>query len=242
MNILDKQAFAWIEKQDLASHYDLLAALEEGIGHAELCRPSGVLLRIRGVWEFSCTDEETSLDFASYIKEHNQGRISVCMRGTLNAEKIIELLDVHTFRTECFLFTRFSKELFEINTDITINKLTEDYASFIAETYTLISDHKDKTGFALECIKSGMLGAFKDGKCIGYIGTHEEGTMGMLEILPQYRRKGYGRALEEALANEFLKKGIFPYCHVIISNQKSIALQQSMGFTSSKDNHLIWIG
>ena len=39
-----------------------------------------------------------------------------------------------------------------------------------------------------------MHGAFQKGELLGFIGMHSEGSVGMLEVLPQHRRKGAATA------------------------------------------------
>ncbi len=67
------------------------------------------------------------------------------------------------------------------------------------------------------------------GELVGFIGEHEEGSMGMLEVFPAHRRRGYARALEAALIDDFLAAGRVPYCHVAPANAASLALQASLG-------------
>ncbi|MFQ7452543.1 MAG: GNAT family N-acetyltransferase [Flavonifractor plautii] len=38
-----------------------------------------------------------------------------------------------------------------------------------------------------------MLGAFVDGTLAGFAGFHGEGSIGLLEVLPAYRRRGLGK-------------------------------------------------
>ena len=40
-----------------------------------------------------------------------------------------------------------------------------------------------------------FFGAFVDGQLAGFVGEHSEGSMGMLEIFPAYRRRGLGYSL-----------------------------------------------
>ena len=63
----------------------------------------------------------------------------------------------------------------------------------------------------------------------GFIGTHSEGSMGMLEVLPEFRRKGYGLALEQFLIAWHLSRGWTPFGHVIDGNEPSLRLQQKAG-------------
>ena len=74
-----------------------------------------------------------------------------------------------------------------------------------------------------------MWGVFDGGRLAGFIGTHSEGSMGMLEVLPEFRRKGYGLALEQFLIAWHLSRGWTPFGHVIDGNEPSLRLQQKAG-------------
>lgn len=89
-------------------------------------------------------------------------------------------------------------------------------------------------------IDRGMLGAFVDGLPAGFIATHIEGSMGMLEVLPQYRRRGVGEALLLAMTAFCLEQGKYPYGQVWTSNAPSLALQRKTGMTLS-DELIFWI-
>lgn len=89
-------------------------------------------------------------------------------------------------------------------------------------------------------IDRGMLGAFVDGQPAGFIATHIEGSMGMLEVLPQYRRRGIGEALLLAMTALCLERGQYPYGQVWTSNAPSLALQHRAGMTLS-DELVFWI-
>lgn len=86
-----------------------------------------------------------------------------------------------------------------------------------------------------ERIRSGFLwGIFERDKLAGFIGVHEEGSMGLLEVLPPYRRKGYGIRLEAFLIRQFLEWGRLPYAQVMVGNEVSLTLQKKLGMTLSK--------
>lgn len=91
-----------------------------------------------------------------------------------------------------------------------------------------------------EAIDRGMLGAFVAGKPAGFIATHIEGSMGMLEVLPQYRRKGIGEALLLAMTSFCLEQGKYPYGQVFTDNGPSLALQRKVGMTLSEEL-LFWL-
>ena len=91
-----------------------------------------------------------------------------------------------------------------------------------------------------DAIDRGMLGAFVDGQPAGFIATHIEGSMGMLEVLPQYRRRGIGEALLLAMTAFCLERGIYPYGQVWADNDPSLALQRKVGMTLSEEL-LFWL-
>ena len=85
-----------------------------------------------------------------------------------------------------------------------------------------------------------MTGAFLDGVLAGFIGIHEEGSIGMLEVLPAYRRRGLGYALEAGAIRRALKEGTIPYCQVIEGNTASMELQKKLGLEFS-DGFVYWL-
>ena len=91
-----------------------------------------------------------------------------------------------------------------------------------------------------DAIDRGMLGAFVDGQPAGFIATHIEGSMGMLEVLPEYRRRGIGEALLLAMTASCLERGIYPYGQVWANNDPSLALQRKVGMTLSEEL-LFWL-
>ena len=74
----------------------------------------------------------------------------------------------------------------------------------------------------------------------GMIGIHDEGSMGMLVILPSFRRKGYGAELEKRQIARQLSGGFIPFAHVYLSNAPSLALQASIGMDVSEGT-LTWM-
>ena len=89
-------------------------------------------------------------------------------------------------------------------------------------------------------LRRGMLGAFVDGACAGFAGFHEEGSIGMLEVLPAYRRRGVGEALLRGAVRLALERGQYAFGQVLIDNAPSLALQQKVGMSVS-DEILYWL-
>ena len=69
-----------------------------------------------------------------------------------------------------------------------------------------------------------------EGEFVGFIGSHPEGSMGMLHVFEQFRRRGFAEELEKRLMNLYLESGRVPYGHVITDNSVSLSLQKKLGF------------
>lgn len=87
--------------------------------------------------------------------------------------------------------------------------------------------------------RGALYGAFQDDTLCGFIGRHAEGTIGLLEVFPQYRRQGAATLLQTFMTNLELSRGHVPYGQVFDGNEPSLALQRSLGFHRSK-GQLFW--
>lgn len=123
--------------------------------------------------------------------------------------------------------------------EIQVRELTKEDLDIVVNNYSNI----DLVGqeYIKERIESGnMLGAFIDEKLCGFIGNHEEGSIGLLEVLKEYRGKGIATILQAEATNRALKEGRIPYGEVIAGNEKSFRLQKKLGFEICKDK-IYWI-
>lgn len=95
--------------------------------------------------------------------------------------------------------------------------------------------HKDEeASYLLDRLESGvMLGAFDGDTLVGFVGIHGEGSVGLLQVRPDYRRHGIGKLLEAHMVNRSLALGQTPYGSVLTDNEASLALQRSLGMTIS---------
>ena len=89
-------------------------------------------------------------------------------------------------------------------------------------------------------IGRGMLGAFVDGECAGFVGFHAEGAIGMLEVLPRFRRRGIGEALLRGIVALALSRGQYAFAQVFTDNLPSLALQRKAGLAVSEEI-LYWL-
>ena len=121
--------------------------------------------------------------------------------------------------------------------DFEIKALTLDYVNFVVRSYT----HPANVDYITDRIMNNfMYGAFLGDEVMGFIGVHDEGAMGMLEVMSNHRKKGIGYALEAFLIKEKLNKGRIPYAHIVTSNTASYNLQKKLGLQFA-DSIISWI-
>lgn len=85
-----------------------------------------------------------------------------------------------------------------------------------------------------------LFGGFLEGDMVGFAGRHAEGSIGLLEIFPPYRRRGFASVLEGHMINLELSLGHVPFGQVLTDNAPSLALQRSLGMTLSAGT-LCWL-
>lgn len=119
-----------------------------------------------------------------------------------------------------------------------IRTLTEEFIPFVAEHYSEIGSPE----YVTERILHGAVyGAFYEEKIVGFIADHEEGSIGMLYVLPEYRKRHVAMALETYCMNLAVEHGEIPYGQVVLGNEASIHLQEKMGICFAKGT-IVWMG
>lgn len=85
-----------------------------------------------------------------------------------------------------------------------------------------------------------LFGGFYEGAMVGFAGRHAEGSIGLLEVFPPYRRRGFASVLEGHMINLELSRRHIPFGQVLTDNAPSLALQRSLGMTISNGT-LCWL-
>lgn len=119
-----------------------------------------------------------------------------------------------------------------------IRVLSEEFIPFVTEHYSEIGTEE----YVTDRIRHGAVyGAFYDEKIVGFIADHEEGSIGMLYVLPEYRKRHVAMALETYCMNLAVERGEIPYGQVVLGNEASIHLQEKMGICFAKGT-IVWMG
>ncbi len=127
--------------------------------------------------------------------------------------------------TPCFLYAYLSNNPVKV-ADRDFFIMDESYVDEVEKTYHLLTDRD----YILDRLNErSMIGICYEGEFAGFMGTHAEGAMGLLEILPPFRRQYLAFDLEGEYINRLCERGRVPYCNVIVDNKASIALQEKLG-------------
>lgn len=74
-------------------------------------------------------------------------------------------------------------------------------------------------------------------KLVAWALTHDDGAIGFLNVLEQYRGRGYGKDITAAMVKRLLEVNEIPYVHIEEDNVKSMNLAVKMGFRKYRRIH-----
>lgn len=115
---------------------------------------------------------------------------------------------------------------------VEIHAPSEELADTIAANYEYLN--RDQV---VEHIREGHLfGGFVGGELVGFIGEHPEGSIGILEVLPAFRRHGYAYDLESFMIARHYNQGKVPFAQIFTDNDKSLSLQRKLGMTQAEQS------
>lgn len=117
-----------------------------------------------------------------------------------------------------------------------VRQLSMEHLDEVASRYHLT----DRKYLQRRIMRGCMYGAFAGGQLAGFIGVHEEGSIGMLEVSEAYRRRGIGTALEAYMINLLLGQGFTPYGQIDTDNRASEKMQEKLGLYFS-GGEIYWL-
>ncbi|MGI5985325.1 MAG: GNAT family N-acetyltransferase [Clostridiales bacterium] len=231
---MTEKAYDYLNR-DRLRYIDMLETLDRGIAELIYADEEGVLLyNIPGKTYMVSTESESFLHIMC-------GLVSDPELILVHQPQFVPLLqEKYGFKTrmECFqcAYTLSKKLDVTAGEGIELRELTMAELRFVADNYENSSDE----AYIAERIGAGMIGAFCNGVPAGFIGTHSEGSMGILHVLPAYRRLGIAYLLESAMINRMADMGQTPYAQIVTTNNASIRLQEKLGMVFS-DKTVIWL-
>lgn len=220
--------------EDKLGHIDMIDCIDRGFAQVVKADERGVLLHNTGCGQFHLTARAPS-----FVKEALElcepGRTLVCHQDML-VDEAAERLGLWRMDFHHGVYTGQTPPP-RRGEEPAIRTLDLTWLDTISPYYY--------EGSEREALRRGLgagevFGAFLDGQLAGFIGCHVEGSYGMLEVLPQYRRRGVGYALERHIIGWLLERGRIPFCQVRPDNQSSLSLQSRLGLEMSA-NLVHWL-
>jgi ribosomal protein S18 acetylase RimI-like enzyme len=86
-------------------------------------------------------------------------------------------------------------------------------------------------------ISDVSVGIYENGKLVAWGLTQDDGALGFLHVMDDYRRKGYGYHVTLSLIEKVRKVGKLPFACIVEDNLKSINLVKKLGFKKDKKVH-----
>ena len=221
-------------------HALLMAGMEQVVKHgtAEVMieNEHGSLIHdtFSDAWMIDCDSHETGKQWMDrFIPD--ECHLFQSLRGDLAEEAknrwgFSEILICHQAVFE-------KEEVPALTGSLHIQSAEEKDLSFILENYHQLDESEIRILIGIHHI---FIGYDTDGNRTGIAGIHMEGSAGLLEILPEYRRHGYGMELEKYVLQYMKQNDMIPFCQVETDNDKSLALQEKIGMSISKGN-VYWL-
>lgn len=223
-------------QKDPVSHIDMLEPLRRGTAEILYDGEDGVMiLETRSqIYMISMEQEETCFQI---LKHYPPAVYAVHQKNIASAlQEQYHFPEFHPCYQYCYPYEILHGEQLA-KAGITekeisqVRLLDERYLEIVIRYY----DAMDDPAYIRELMERGQLwGIFEKEDLAGFIGEHLEGSMGLLEVLPEYRRKGYGTVLEAFLIRRMLSQERTPFCQVFEGNVVSEKLQQKLGLERSK--------
>lgn len=184
----------------------------------------------------------------------------LCMLTVENLEEGIKLLDFVPEETRLFITNqkfmnepvgeRFSAQMYHECYQVLytarealpvchkdIRMLTLQDLSYVCEHYDMGDEEHLK-----DLIEAKMMyGAYIENELVGFMGIHEDGSLGLLYVDKAYRRQRLGEALVCYLTNLQKKCEMTPYAHIISDNMASLGLQEKIGYYVAEQT-IFWLG
>lgn len=116
--------------------------------------------------------------------------------------------------------------------------------SLVGEDAVFIFDNSDykeylSVGYIMDRIRNGVSSVIRiGGKPAAWGMTHDDGAIGFLHVLPEYRGKSLGKNVAIDMIQKVIKTKKLPFVHIEEDNQKSMNLALNLGF--EKDRNVNW--
>lgn len=210
-----------------ALHADMLAALSEGRAEIVYDSETALVLREKNCGVYFLTAKE-SAEAETLLRQLYEKDATVVLHG--------ELLPGLSAKIGFEIDPPCRQVMYEgtplpVEGELALRH--PDSADFetVAQNYSLTGGDALRRDFD----KPEFLGGYLGNRLVCFCGLHCEGSMGLLTVLPDCRRRGFAQQIYSQLINDQLAKGRIPYAQIYADNENSLRLQKKLGFTFSEE-------
>ena len=207
---------------------------KRGTGETIADLDNALLVRdnVSGAYFLACEDEKTGIALLDRYTgpDCHLLMVSDCAIGQTAFERY-----GYSEKLECWQFAYYGERPL-IDTRLSVKEADEQDLPMLTRHYQMISPEE----LAEVVRKKSILLGYEQRRLVGFIGEHLEGSVGILYVLPEYRQRGFGTALQNCLIAKTMEKGFVPFGQVEKGNQKSLRLQEKLGMTRS-DDLIVWM-
>lgn len=128
----------------------------------------------------------------------------------------------------------------EINSSLSldIRVLDVSFTDIVYDNYTLKLDKE----YIVDRLANGCIyGAFIKDNFAGFIGIHDEGSIGFLEVLPEYRRQGIATILLSFMIDKVKASGNIPFSFIYHENTASLNLARNYPNAIIAPEKIAWV-
>ena len=234
MKEIERAAIAYLEREPLW-HMDMLEALKRGRGEVVYFEGKTVLIQRNeepGIYLLTTDSPEAGVAAFAGLPAPQD----VVARGPGVAEMVAEQFGLMCSEYCCNVAYLKKERLTWDCPGLVIRPFrVEELPQFLAHY-----DIEDEAEARAHIEKGELFAAEFEGKLAGFMGLHSDGSMGLLETFPEYRKLGIGRAIEKFFINFCLDRGWTPYGQVFINNEASFSLQEHLGMSFDRTKTLCW--
>ena len=177
-----------------------------------------------------------SLEAGKRIIEHLPVHFDILVAHDKYTEPWLNAMRNLTCELECVhcVYTKTAPPEIQLPDGFTIQRLDTAHMQTIISLYRHSMESLANESYIGECLKDGMYGAFHGDELCGFIGVHDQESIGLLEVHPNWRRKGLAVALEQVMIAKQLERGRLPYGEIVSDNTASLQLQRKAGMVTNE--------
>ena len=230
----EQEILAYLER-DKVLRIDMIEAIRRGRATILYTADDAVLLKTRGWLMLLCCDTVEAGVRALQARDPECGAVVAHNEASRDAVKAVMPQCAHI--APCWQAYYPKTEPLPMPDVCEVRPFRKEDVPFLMEHYHTVASPEY---FEERIDENELFAGYRDGKLCAFIGFHDDGSGGMLEVLPEYRRLGIGSALEIYVLNEALRRGWTPYGQIFVGNEPSRKLQQSLGMIVS-DGEIYWM-